>query len=81
MRSNVYRIIKKTVSVTAIGLIGATAGCCAMYLKKEKEVVKTRSLSQKHLDMMIFLNDWVRYKQQGKTMVSFFERNNYKTIH
>ena len=36
--------------------------------------------SEKHLALFVMMNQWVRVKQDGKSLVSFFEKNGYKKI-
>lgn len=38
------------------------------------------SMSDKHLALFLMMNRWVRVKQEGKMLVTYFEKNNYKKI-
>ena len=39
-----------------------------------------QSLSDKHLALFLMMNQWVKVKQEGKNLSSYFEKNNYKNI-
>lgn len=44
---------------------------------KEKEA---QGMSKKHLSLFLMMNQWVRIKQEGKNLSSYFEKNGYKNI-
>ena len=48
--------------------------------KKEKEINQYEKLSKKHLELFLFMSDWVKFKQKNKNMVGYFIENNYKKI-
>lgn len=41
---------------------------------------KLKENADKYLEMFILMNRWVEIKQKGKSLVSYFERNGYRTI-
>ncbi len=43
-------------------------------------VEKNRNMSEKHFSLFLMMNQWVKVKQDGKNLVSYFEKNGYKRI-
>lgn len=41
---------------------------------------KIQAMSDKHLDLFFMMNQWVKVKQEGKSLVSFFQKHGYKKI-
>ena len=37
-------------------------------------------MSDKHLELYLMMNQWVKIKQEGKNLSSYFEKNGYKKI-
>lgn len=70
-----------TILGTMVGAAaGATAGSYITAKKKEDILLARKKLSDKHFDLFMLMNQWMITKQQGKSIVSYFEENNYKTI-
>lgn len=67
-------------SAVAGGITGAVAGACVVARTSGKEVSKAKGLADKHLALFLMMNQWVRVKQEGKNLSSYFEKNNYKKI-
>lgn len=65
-----------TISLLA-GIAGGVVGTEKMIGNKTSEIQK---LSDKHLDLFLLMNQWVKVKQEGKNLSSFFEKNSYKKI-
>lgn len=70
---------KGTISVLSliIGGIGGAVGAGKLIWEKKKEM---HQLSDKHLALFLMMNQWVKIKQEGKNLVSYFENNGYKHI-
>lgn len=45
-----------------------------------KNVNKSQEMSDKHLALYMMTNDWLRLKQDGKSMTTYFDRKGYKSI-
>ena len=45
-----------------------------------KKINAAWKMSDKHLELYLMMNEWVRIKQEGKNIPDYLERNNYKTI-
>ena len=72
--------MKKGIISILSALTGATIGAGAMGTIKRKEIKKTKSMSDKHFALFLMMNQWVKVKQEGKNLSSYFEKNGYKKI-
>lgn len=74
---------KGTISVLSViagVVVGATVGV-SIVAKKEKEVQnKWKKMSNKHLDLMLLLNQWLITKEEKKSIVDYFHENKFKSI-
>jgi len=70
---------KGVVSVLSM-LTGAVVGAGAAGKMIWGELGKKKSMSDKHLALFLMMNQWVRVKQEGKNLASYFEKNGYKKI-
>lgn len=61
-------------------LTGAAIGVGAAGKIVAKEAQKAKSMSDKHLALFLMMNQWVKVKQDGKNLSSYFEKNGYKKI-
>lgn len=61
-------------------LAGAAGGALSVGQVGKKELKKERQYANKHLALYKMMNQWVRVKQQGKNLASYFEENGYKKI-
>lgn len=74
---------KGTISVISAltgTLVGAIAGAGAVAKVTGESKNKITQLSNKHLELYLMMNQWVKIKQEGKNLVSYFEKNGYKKI-
>lgn len=62
------------------GIAGGIAGVSATGTKLNKKVQLHRTYAQKHLLIMQMFNQWLIDRQEGKSLVKFFEDNEYKSI-
>ena len=73
---------KRTVSLLSAfagTIIGAAAGAGAVAKKSGKAEMKMKEYSDKHLALFLLMNQWVRVKQEGKSLSDYFEKNGYTT--
>ena len=67
-----------------VGIVSAVGGAltsAAVVGKKLNDRVKAyRGMADKHLALFLMMNEWVKVKQEGKDLASFFEREGYKEI-
>ncbi len=64
--------------VSAIG--GAAAGITAVSGMLGNKVKENQKKSDKHLALFLMMNQWVKVKQEGKNLASYFEQEGYKKI-
>lgn len=67
-----------------VGIVSAIGGAltsAAVVGKKFNDRAKVNlELSDKHFKLFLMMNEWVKVKQEGKNLSSFFEREGYKEI-
>ena len=59
---------------------GAAVGAAAVRKVLGEKVTKNQKKSDKHLVLFKMMNQWVKVKQEGKNLSSYFEREGYKEI-
>lgn len=65
-----------TALIMATGLVGAIAAGKGLNRRAEEE----HQLAEKHLRIMVALDQWVAVKQEGKNLAAYFEKKGYKKI-
>lgn len=70
---------KGLVGITMV-LAGAGLGAVAVKKTSDNKLQKWQQMSDKHLALFLMMNQWVKVRQEGKTLAEYFERNNYKNI-
>lgn len=70
---------KSAVSILS-ALAGAAFGAGAVAKMSTGKMQKKQAMSDKYLALFIMMNQWVKVKQEGKSLASYFERNGYKKI-
>lgn len=73
------RMNKAFVSIVS-ALTGAAIGVGVVGKVAAEEKEKTQAMSDKHLDLFLMMNQWVKVKQGGKNLSEYFEKNGYKKI-
>lgn len=61
-------------------IVGAVVGAGATVKIVGGADNKTKELAEKHFALFLLMNQWVKVKQEGKTLSSYFEKNGYKKI-
>ena len=59
-------------------IVGALACAGAVGKAERDKRKKAEKLSGKFLAMFHMMNQWVKVKQEGKNLSSYFEKNNYR---
>lgn len=52
----------------------------AILKTKQKEKEQWKDMSNKHLKLMLLLNQWLIIKQEGKSIVEYFNKNKIESI-
>lgn len=70
---------KSIVSILSL-LTGAAIGGGVVGKKVFQKAQNYKEYSEKHLALFLMMNQWVKVKQEGKQLSSYFEQNHYKKI-
>lgn len=63
--------------VLFVGIVGGIIGT-KRYMRKKMNIVK--QYSEKHLDLFLMMNQWVKIKQEGKNLSSYLKEKGYKRV-
>lgn len=72
--------MKKGLIAAVSAVTGAAIGAGAVGKAVVGETEKAKSMSDKHLALFLMMNQWVKVKQEGKSLAAYFENNHYKKI-
>lgn len=72
--------MKKITIAGLAALLGASAGATAVKAVQKPKTLRRADHTQKMTEFYRLLIEWLRIKQEGKSLVSFFVRNGYKTV-
>ncbi len=61
-------------------LVGAAGGAIGVGKVTGTKINDKQQLANKHLALFLMMNQWVKVKQEGKRLSSYFERNGYGKI-
>lgn len=61
-------------------LLGIALGAVVAFKKGIEEVIKWKKLSDKHLNLFLIMNQWIRKKQEGKNLSEYLLNHNFKLI-
>ncbi len=64
--------------LSAIG--GVATGIAVIKKRMGDQIMEKQKLSDKHLALFLMMNQWVKVKQDGKNLSSYFEQEGYKKI-
>lgn len=70
---------KGTILVLSM-LGGVVTGAGTVGKIQRNKIEKVKSMSEKHLELFLMMNKWVKVKQKGKNIASYLEKNGYKNI-
>ncbi|MDE7177480.1 MAG: hypothetical protein K2O59_06650 [Lachnospiraceae bacterium] len=72
---------KKSVMGTVIGTaLGAVGGAFLTKEKVDKERKRQKQLADKHLALFVMMCDWMRAKQEGKSLAGYLKEKGYKNV-
>jgi hypothetical protein len=72
--------IKTATTVILATLTGGVAGATVIGKSMGKKTKKAQGYADKHLTLFKMMNQWVKVKQEGKNLSSYFEKYGYKKI-
>lgn len=72
--------MRKGILSVLSALAGVAIGAGTTARGMAKSTSRVRNMSDKHLALFLMMNQWVKIKQEGKNLASYFEENGYKKI-
>lgn len=72
--------MKKVVIAVVSTLAGAAAGAGAVGRKSSIETQRQKGLADKHLALYLMMNQWVKVKQENRSIAAYLENKGYKKI-
>lgn len=72
--------MKKGITFLLSTIAGAIAGVGIAGKFMGKSLSKSSNMSDKHLALFLMMNQWVKVKQEGKSLVDYFRDNGYRRI-
>lgn len=74
--------MKKRISLLIIAFMGTGIAIIEHIIlrSKKKEILECKEMSDKHLTLMLLMNQWLKIKQDGRKIEDYFYENEIKTI-
>lgn len=72
--------MKKSVVAILSMIMGVSIGAGAERNFEAKKIKRQNELANKHLNLYLLMNQWVRVKQENKSIANYLARNGYKEI-
>lgn len=72
--------MKKGIILVLSAVSGVIIGAGIMKKKADKLAKKIQAMSDKHLALFLMMNQWVKIKQKGESLSTYFEKKGYKKI-
>lgn len=72
--------MKKVILSIVSSVLGGTVGAGVVGKLAGESINRTQSMSDKHLALFLMMNQWVKVKQDGKNLATYFKKNGYSKI-
>ncbi len=72
--------MKKGIVAVLSSVVGMAAGAGVASKKLSEEIQEQKGYADKHLALYLMMNQWVRAKQENKSVSEYLERNGFKEI-
>lgn len=72
--------MKRVIHTIVMIIVGAGMGAAVVGSAMKNWMNDWKKMSDKHLALFLMMNQWVKVKQNGKNLVDYFEKNNFKKI-
>lgn len=72
--------MKKRMIAGLSAILGIAAGAVTAGRAERKKTNTIKQTSDKHLALFLMMNQWIKVKQEGKCLATYFEENGYKKI-
>lgn len=63
-----------------VGSSGAAAGAGVMARAAGRSADEAQAMSDKHLALFLMMNEWVKLKQEGRSLAAFLRRKGIKRL-
>ena len=73
-------MIKKGMISVLSALAGLMAGVVMTGRRMGGQIEEKQKKADKHMSLYLMMNQWVKVKQEGKNLSSYFEREGYKNL-
>lgn len=71
---------KEILSAVLGSVIGTVGGGIVVGNSISKNIEEWRNLSDKHLELFLLMNEWMKTKQEGRHIKEYFVKNEYKSV-
>lgn len=71
---------KAVISTILSTIVGVAGGAVAVGNIEGKKVRAWKNMSDKHLELFLLMNEWMKTKQEGKHVKGYFEKNSYRSV-
>ncbi|MDE7476460.1 MAG: hypothetical protein K2M91_00680 [Lachnospiraceae bacterium] len=72
--------MKKPIIAVISALAGAAAGAGIVIGRTSKKIKNENDYGNKHLALYLMMNQWVKIKQENKSIAEYLENQGYRTI-
>lgn len=72
--------MKKGMISVLSALTGTIAGAVTVKRAEDKKLKKVKGYADKHLALYLMMNQWVKVKQENKSIAEYLEKNGYRQI-
>ncbi len=72
--------MKRGVPSILSALIGAAVGAGTIGKRMLDKRLEIQKMSDKHFELFLMMNQWVKIKQEGKNLAEYFRKAGYKNI-
>lgn len=72
--------MKKGFMIAFALLTGFSIGVWRVRKKTSERIAKLEEMSDKHLALFLAMNQWVKTKQEGKSIAAYLEKKGYRNI-
>lgn len=72
--------MKKFLSIFSTNLVSFLIGAVGVNKKIKKKLNAEVQMSNKHFELYIMMSQWVKIKQEGKNLATFFEKKVIKIL-
>lgn len=72
--------MKKSIIAVLAAIIGVAFGVGVDRRVTSQKIKKQSELAKKHFDLYLLMNEWVRVKQENRSVAEYLEKKGYKEI-